>query len=29
MSLQFTELRPVYGGKDGDYAKLDDNTVGY
>ena len=30
MSLQFTELRPVYGGEEGDYAKLnDDDSVGY
>ena len=30
MSLQFTELRPVYGGDKGDYAKLnDDDSVGY
>ena len=29
MSLQFTELRPVYGGEEGDYAKLDEDTVGY
>ena len=30
MSLQFTELKPVYGGPKGDYAKLnDDDSVGY
>ena len=30
MSLQFTELKPVYGGDRGDYAKLnDDDSVGY
>ena len=30
MSLQFTELKPVYGGTEGDYAKLnDDDSVGY
>ena len=30
MSLQFTELKPVYGGDKGDYAKLnDDDSVGY
>ena len=29
MSLQFTELRPVYGGENGDYKGLKDNTVGY
>ena len=30
MSLQFTELKPVYGGDNGDYAKLnDDDSVGY